>query len=211
MHRIKHWSRQPTLAAIAASSLIALGLGACGGSAKSTTTATQANVFVNRSASHTATNDAKTGKAAAGATAKTPLQRPSALRECLQRNGVKLPAERGARGLSLNGGLSKAASGQLRAAMRKCLGAGGPPRSGPGRFLHTTGSSRFKQALSDFAACLRKNGVNLPAPNTSGNGPVFSTKGVNTASAQFRAAATKCRPALIASFRAPRAARKPAG
>jgi hypothetical protein len=39
---------------------------------------------------------------------------------------------------------------------------------------------------------MRENGVNLPAPNTSGNGPVFNTKGLNTKSATFTAASKKC-------------------
>jgi hypothetical protein len=49
--------------------------------------------------------------------------------------------------------------------------------------------------------CLRQNGVNVPVPNTSGNGPAFNLKGVNTSSPQFRAAALKCRATLIEAFR----------
>ena len=37
-----------------------------------------------------------------------------------------------------------------------------------------------------------KNGVKLPAPNTSGKGPIFNTKGINTKSAAFKAADAKC-------------------
>ena len=57
-------------------------------------------------------------------------------------------------------------------------------------------------ALSKFAACLRENGVNIPEPNTSGHGPVFNTKGINTASPQFRAATVKCRGVLASALRA---------
>ena len=39
---------------------------------------------------------------------------------------------------------------------------------------------------------MRENGVNVPTPNISGNGPVFSTKGLDTSSAKFRAAEQKC-------------------
>jgi hypothetical protein len=39
---------------------------------------------------------------------------------------------------------------------------------------------------------MRKNGVNLPAPNTSGKGPVFDTKGIDTSGARFKAADAKC-------------------
>jgi hypothetical protein len=52
--------------------------------------------------------------------------------------------------------------------------------------------------LAQFAACMRQNGINLPAPKT-GKGPVFSakaTKGINTRSPQFKAAFAKCRTTL---------------
>jgi hypothetical protein len=39
---------------------------------------------------------------------------------------------------------------------------------------------------------MRKNGVNLPKPNTSGKGPIFNTKGIDTTSASFKAADAKC-------------------
>ena len=68
---------------------------------------------------------------------------------------------------------------------------------------------------------MRANGVKLPAPNTSGNGPIFNTKGMNTASASSKpprasARATCTRPSAGAQERggtgaapAPRA--QPAG
>jgi hypothetical protein len=65
---------------------------------------------------------------------------------------------------------------------------------------HTFSSPRFRQALTKFAACLRQNGVNLPAPNTSGKGPVFPTKGINPSSPQFKAAEIKCRSVLRAGL-----------
>jgi hypothetical protein len=43
---------------------------------------------------------------------------------------------------------------------------------------------------------MRENGVNLPTPNTSGNGPVFNTKGLNTSSATFKSAQSKCQSDL---------------
>jgi hypothetical protein len=48
---------------------------------------------------------------------------------------------------------------------------------------------------------MRENGVNVPAPNTSGKGPVFNIKGLNTASATFKTAETKCSSDLRGSFR----------
>jgi len=88
-------------------------------------------------------------------------------------------------------------------------GAKGPPaghfkRGGAGARVS---SPAFKAALAKFATCLRQNGVNISTPNTSSNGPIFSTKGINTSSAQFRTAERKCsatlRSALKASAGAP--------
>lgn len=62
----------------------------------------------------------------------------------------------------------------------------------------------FRLALAKFATCLRQNGVNMPAPNTSNKGPIFSTKGLKTSSPQFRTATVKCRSVLIGAFRAGR-------
>src|SRR4029077_2779829 len=59
----------------------------------------------------------------------------------------------------------------------------------------------FREALAKFATCLRANGVNVPPPNTSGSGPIFSTKGIDTTSAQFRNAESKCRGVLTSAFR----------
>ena len=47
---------------------------------------------------------------------------------------------------------------------------------------------------------MRENGVNVPKPNTSGNGPVFDTRGLNTQSAAFRTAQSKCRGDLPGAF-----------
>jgi hypothetical protein len=43
---------------------------------------------------------------------------------------------------------------------------------------------------------MRENGVSLPTPNTSGKGPVFNTKGLNTSSATFKSAESKCQSDL---------------
>jgi hypothetical protein len=62
-------------------------------------------------------------------------------------------------------------------------------------------SMAFRNALGHFATCLRQNGVKIPAPNTSGNGPALSSKGLNTNTPQYRAALLKCRSVLIGAFR----------
>jgi hypothetical protein len=78
-----------------------------------------------------------------------------------------------------------------------------PEPVGPG---DTVSCCRFngsanKGALTKFATCMRENGVNLPAPNTSGKGPVFDTKGIDTTSAAFKSAQQKCRAQLKGAFR----------
>jgi len=128
----------------------------------------------------------------------------TALRSCLQKQGITLPtpsANRppagtgttgqagppgGAGGFQLPKGVSRT---QYQEALKKC---------GAGNF---TGGARFnsaasKTALTKFVACMRENGVNLPTPNTSGNGPVFNTKGLNTSSATFKSAQSKCQSDL---------------
>jgi hypothetical protein len=94
---------------------------------------------------------------------------------------------------------------QYEAALKKC---GGHVFTGGGaRF---TNNPVFTAALAKYAECLRQNGVNVPAPNTSGKGPVFDTKGIDTSSPQFKAATTKCRSALTSAFRRPGGAGRPA-
>jgi hypothetical protein len=85
---------------------------------------------------------------------------------------------------------------QYEAALKKC-GGNNAGRGGGARFS----SPAFKTALAKFATCLRQNGVNVPTPNTSGNGPVFNTKGIDTSSAQFKAAEVKCQSVLRSAFR----------
>lgn len=62
-----------------------------------------------------------------------------------------------------------------------------------------------------FATCLRQNGVNVGEPNTSGKGPVFDTKGINTGSPQFKAASMKCRSVLLFGLRGRKATPGAAG
>jgi hypothetical protein len=204
MQQMRDALGRPLSVVLAVSAIAALGLTACGGSGGSTT-ATQANA----AATTTTTGLAGTSASSSGGTTGPhgvtgPRARFSAVRECLQKQGIQLPTRPGAgRGLFLGGaslpkGVTRA---QLQSAVSKCLGGRGLHGGGPGaRGFSRARNPRFQQALSLFAACLRKNGVNVPQPNTSGSGPVFSTKGLNTASPQFKAATAKCRPALTGAL-----------
>ncbi len=161
-------------------------LAACGSSSSSTTTATSAS--------------AKTS-------AKGPA-RFTALRECLKKEGIELPARKAGQtgkpgtggpggffgggtpggGLTLPKGVTKA---QYEAAIKKC---GGGFRRGnfAGGFGARVSSASYKKALASFVKCMSSNGIKLPTPNTSGKGPVFDTSKVDVNTTQFKTADAKC-------------------
>lgn len=141
------------------------------------------------------------------------------LRSCMQKAGITLPtppagAKPGSgapggtrsnrrRSFQLPKGVTQS---QFRAALKKC--GGEAFARGRGAF----NSLSARAGLVKFAACLRQNGIDVPAPNTTGKGPVFSTKGIDTSSSKFTAAQRKCRGDLTGAF-APgaRAGAPPAG
>jgi hypothetical protein len=131
------------------------------------------------------------------------------LSSCLKKQGITLPSAPsgatlrpggpgagapggGARGLQLPKGVTQA---QFQAALKKC-GAGNFPRGRAGGL----NSASARAGLAKYAACLRQNGINVPAPNTTGNGPVFSTKGIDTSSSKFKVAQSKCQSDLKGAF-----------
>ncbi|HXA54417.1 MAG TPA: hypothetical protein VNV37_06025 [Solirubrobacteraceae bacterium] len=210
------------LAALLAS---ALGLAACGGSS-STTPKTSANAAAVGAATTAtaATTPAASGSAATtpgaathtattprGSTTPTPggTDAPSftAIRQCLAKKGITLPQSHPLAGAKLPSGVSRS---QFYEEMRGCAGSLLPP--GGNHFhrfggLHKHGfrnpydNPRFHAVLVRFSACLRQQGIDVGEPNTSGKGPLFDTKGINTGSPQFRAATAKCRSTLIGAFR----------
>jgi hypothetical protein len=125
--------------------------------------------------------------------------RSAALRECIKKNGVNLPSantgHKPGEGFLGNRKLSTSEREKLMAALKKCGGRGFP---GGARFGFS--SATAKAALTKYAACMRENGVNLPTPNTNGNGPVFDTKGIDTSSESFKNAQAKCRTDLKGAF-----------
>jgi hypothetical protein len=201
--------RTSVVAAALLAVLASVVLAACGGSSSST--------------SSTASTSTSASTSTAGKAAGAAGSRFAALRECLQKNGITLPARKpgkrpsggaggflgggGGGGFTLPKGVTKA---QYEAAIKKCGGS-----AGGGRFAGGAGgfsSPAAKAALAKFATCMRENGVNVPTPNTSGKGPVFDTKGLNTSSAAFKTAESKCSSDLRGAFRArPGAAGGPPG
>ena len=182
---------KPAAVAVLALLLACIGLTACGGSSKGSSTTWNAAAL--------ASNAAGVARGATGPGAG----RFKALRECLQKNGITLPKRTpgqrspgggflggGTGGPQLPAGVTRA---QYEAAVKKC---GGGAFVGAGNRVR---SPAFKQGLAKFAACMREDGVNVPEPNTSG-GPIFNTKGLNTASTKFKAAEAKCSADLRGTF-----------
>jgi hypothetical protein len=214
-------SRKPAVAAAVVLLLASLGLAACGSSSSSTTTSTSANAA--------ASTGTVPGTSSTGSTSTTPgapgsgrgSARFAAMRECLQKNGITLPKRTPGSRPGAGGGFPGAGAGggpqlpsgvtraQYEAALKKCGG-------GSGHFFRGGTAGRlsnpvFKAALAKYGDCLRQNGINLPAANTSGKGPIFDTKGIDTNSSQFKAASAKCRSALLGAFRRPAGAPGAAG
>jgi hypothetical protein len=214
MSRITGRKRRTVAPAAFVLILACLALAACGSSSKSSSSTTA-------SASASTSPSAKgAAKGAAGA------KRFTAVRECLQKDGITLPKRTPGKrpggtsgpaggflggaggGPTLPKGVTRA---QYEAAIKKC-GGFGTRRFGAGGAGRGFNSPTVKQALEKFATCMRANGVNVPAPNTSGKGPVFNTKGLDPTSAKFKAAQTKCASDLTSTFRArPGAGGAPAG
>lgn len=211
-------SRKPAVAVVVVLLLASLGLAACGSSSSGTTS----------SSANAASTGAASGTSSTGSTSTTPgapangrgSARFAALRECLQKNGITLPKRTpGSRpsggfvpgagaggGPQLPSGVTRA---QYEAALKKCGGGSGHfSRSGGTRQLN---NPVFKAALTKYGNCLRQNGINLPPANTSGNGPIFNTKGIDTTGSQFKSASAKCRSVLIGAFRRPGGAPGAAG
>jgi hypothetical protein len=59
---------------------------------------------------------------------------------------------------------------------------------------HAPTSAQATAVLVRFAECLRHSGLNIPAPNTSGTGPVIDLKGLDAKNQQTRTAVAKCQP-----------------
>jgi hypothetical protein len=113
--------------------------------------------------------------------------------ECLRQHGVKIPAPNtSGKGLleSLKG--VNTSSPQFHEAQKACTPAiraalrGLRPQQTTSVFTPTQ-----KQKFTKYTACMRQQGINMPAPNFSGKGPVYVNPPNNT-TPKFRAANKKC-------------------
>ncbi|HLI33309.1 MAG TPA: hypothetical protein VKU89_11340 [Solirubrobacteraceae bacterium] len=187
---------KPLAAALALALGAAVALAACGGSSAARAARTTV-----------AATDALGGSGQLGARSG----RYAALRECMAKNGISLPASPHANGtrpgasglfgqshlhqhaLQPPAGVSQSV---FEAALRRCR-ADAPGRSAArADALALLKSAAFKKRLDEFATCMRSHGIALGAPNTSGKGSIFATRGLDTASAAFRSAVTSCRADL---------------
>ena len=120
---------------------------------------------------------------------------------CLKEHGVELPSPGASGGPPGRSGAPPNFAGgapggkpnaKMREAFEKCgmnkfpAGQGRPP--GP----PNANSATFRKSLTEYVACVRKNGYDLPEPNLSGRGPVFSSSKVNQEDPKFKAASAKC-------------------
>jgi hypothetical protein len=100
----------------------------------------------------------------------------------------------GPRGGGFFGGGRFASNPKFATAIAKCgalaggLGAGGAGRR-TGAF--DASSTQDRAEVVSFAACMKRNGVDLPKPNFSGSGSVFGIK-VNQTTTAYRSAYAKC-------------------
>ncbi len=211
-----------SIALIATLVATSLGLAACGSSSSTTTTTTQ--TAANAAATGTSTGTTTTGAASTttgtsqgtsstgkttpipptGTTPAARAARFAAVRTCLSKKGITLPQRSAGAGGSLGAGsgaqLPKGMSrAQFTEALQSCgagFNGGRVGKHGKG-FKNPFNNPRFHTVLTRFAACLRQNGIDIGEPNTSGKGPIFDTKGINTGSAKFKAATAKCRSTLL--------------
>jgi hypothetical protein len=204
---------QPKAIAAAALALLAcLLLVACGGPGSSSTgsaaargtTATSAAPGNSSSTASTPSTATSSATRTQPAQARAKSKQFAALRECLRKNGG-LPSSKAGQAGGVLGARSGAQQQKLRAALRKC--GVHVPKTAPSQSATTSKSNlasiaAFRKALTEFASCMRQKGIKLPEPNLSGKGQVFNTRGLDTTSAQYKAAQTACAAALRARFKA---------
>lgn len=76
-----------------------------------------------------------------------------------------------------------------------CLIVAGCGRSSPDskRATSAVGTPAVRRGLMEFAACLRRDGLDVPASHPSSSGPVFRLEGLDVRGAKFKAAWARCR------------------
>ncbi|HEY5052639.1 MAG TPA: hypothetical protein VII45_04440 [Solirubrobacterales bacterium] len=124
-------------------------------------------------------------------------------RSCLKEKGVELP-EPGQGGPPAGGppeggppaGGPPQGFGKSGAKMKKAFEECGVelPQGKPEGAALNSGS--FRKSIKEYVACMGENGVELPEPNLSGEGPVFKESEVDREDPKFKAANEKCQSRL---------------
>jgi hypothetical protein len=150
----------------------------------------------------------KIGEPIRSPTGATPAQYASARQKCRKviagpspvpsgtgsaKGGGGTPAQTGK--VNIPKGTPKVAPTNPKGSVVVPNGIGGSGKA-HGKRLSTHVSARTLAHLQGFAACMRENGVNVPAPTKSS--PFFVPKGVDVKGPQFQAAEAKCLPRLSA-------------
>lgn len=111
---------------------------------------------------------------------------------CLRKKDIPSGAAVGPLGVAVERGVSRV---QLEVAAKEC------GFNGTGSLAHPPTSKRnptedpiVMQKIARYAACLRRNGINVPPPSSSS---IFDTSGVDTGNPKFKTAAKKCRGDLL--------------
>jgi hypothetical protein len=134
-------------------------------------------------------------------------------RACLEKNGASIPSGPPAGGTTTQTGPPPGASGAPPAGGSQTFQRGNPqdfakmqkaakkcgvdlPQGGPGGDPPDVNSEQFQASVSDYATCMSDNGYTMPAPDFSGNGPVFDESKVDRSDPKFTAASAKCQNKL---------------
>lgn len=108
-----------------------------------------------------------------------------------------LPGAGGGRGPGGGAGMSAAEHEKLQAALKSC-GAEVPDRGTRprGGAAPDVDDATYRKSIEAYAACVRKNGFDLPKPDFSGDGPIFDPDEVDQTDATFRKASAACQSTL---------------
>lgn len=196
----------------------AFGLGACGEDGADTAAARAADDGARQAAGTPGSG----GRAGGGLGARTAAEREK-LQSCLKQRGVTLPTlpsggrgtrtdgappagapggglpgagpTGGGRGAGGPGGTDAAEREKFRAALEAC-GAEAPAGGRRRGDRPDVDDAAYRESITAYVACVRKNGFDLPDPDFSGDGPIFDPDEVDQSDATFRKASAACRSTL---------------
>jgi hypothetical protein len=178
--------RRPWIGVAALAVLAVLVIAGCGGSSSS-----------GSSSSEESTSGSSSPAAGAG---PGNFEISEEARACLKEQGFEPPeggppaGQAGEGGPPAGFGAGGANGGKFKEAFEAC-GIEGPTGKGkPGGA--PTNSAAFRTSVKNYVACVRENGYEMPEPNLSGEGPIFSKSEVNQEDPKFKAASKKCESAL---------------